>query len=215
MSNHTNSKFTFGNILLGLLALGTLIVSALMALVYFEVTRTPKRTAAIVQQENGASAAPVEAMSPDGRPVTVATANPGAEAASAPADPDRRKEAEAAASALNADSAAALPPVNTRALTGGQQVPRKPRPKRPPRETANAEAAQNTRSQRSQNTGGEVALEPVNVPRERPLPPRNRNSDSGNSRPSRQSQASSGERELTPVRPAQNNRQTEAIDALF
>lgn len=222
MSKNSNSKFTFGNIMIGLLALGTLIVSALIALLYFEVTRTPKRTAAVVQEN--APAATVEAMSPNGavavRKIGV-DGSAASQAASQPDDPNRQQEAEAAANALN--SSIAPPPVNTRALTSGQNVPRKPRPKRPPRE--NSDSARNSERSRSSqnNTTGEVALEPVNVPRERPVQPRRERSDSGSgergSRSRNNSQSSGGERELTPVRPPsrqpQNNKQSEAIDALF
>lgn len=236
MSNHSNSKFTFGNILLGMLALGTLIVSALIALLYFEVTRTPKRTASVAEDNNSQPVTKVEAMLPDGATVVRKVGVGGAAsqaAASQSADPNRQQEADAAANALN--NGLAPPPINTRALTSGQRVQRsKPRPKRPPREyNGEAQQARNSgeRSSRNNaNTGnsssnGEIALEPVNVPpRERSVRPRRSergDTASGGERSSRSrnSQSSGGERELTPVRPqsrpAQNNKQSEAIDALF
>lgn len=206
------SKFTFGNILLASLLLGTVIVIGLIVLVYMELTRPAQRTAAV--QDNTASAVRrVEIMSPDGKPVQKLTAD-GTQPQTASEAAARSKEADAAAAALNADSSERL---NTRALTSGAQVRKPPRPKR--REySANGTNNGNTKygSRNSGNSSGsrgeakgEVALEPVN--RERPLPPRRERSGSR----SESKGETSGERTLQPVKPQRSNKQSEAIDALF
>lgn len=208
------SKFTFGNILIGLLLLGTLTVITLIILVYFELTRTPKHTPSL-PMETSAPALPVEAMSPDGRPVAPAVQhnnlnNPQQKAASETAI---QKEADEAVAALKTDDN----PINTRALTAGTPPPRKPRPRRPKEPTG--ENAQNNRHNNANR--GEVALEPTNTPPrgERPLTPRNsRNSESSGSTQRARNNNDSGERALSPVKPPQRNnhdKPSEAIDALF
>lgn len=62
---HQLGKITFGNILLVILVLGTLVVGGLMYKLYQALTETPERTANWQQQQQQQ---PIEVMSPDGKP---------------------------------------------------------------------------------------------------------------------------------------------------
>ena len=70
MSNEpqAKSKITFGNILLTLLVIGTFVVIGLMYVLYREISK-PTVIGPEAQQQPAASR-PVEALSPDGKPVS-------------------------------------------------------------------------------------------------------------------------------------------------
>ncbi|MDO5355882.1 MAG: hypothetical protein Q4E77_00085 [Conchiformibius sp.] len=213
----SKTKFTFGNILLSLLLLGTVVVIGLIVLVYFQLTSTGQRSSRQQPVAESTPNRPIEIMSPDGKPAFRPQNADGSQPPQAASD-TVQQEADAAANALKADNS----PVNTRALTSGAYVPRKPRPPRQPRvkrekEYGNRGYAANNGDSQSSKSGslkGEVPLEPVNrAPREKPLVPKNSeraNRERGNNN------NNSGERQLTPVKPIrQNKQQSESIDALF
>lgn len=60
----TRSTFTFGNILLTLLVIGTFAVSALIFILYKELTKTPEITANLHQEQHKTQ---IEIMSPDAK----------------------------------------------------------------------------------------------------------------------------------------------------
>ena len=70
MSNEpqAKSKITFGNILLTLLVIGTFVVIGLMYVLYREISK-PTVIGPEAQQQPAASR-PVEALSPDGKPIS-------------------------------------------------------------------------------------------------------------------------------------------------
>lgn len=196
--SHYKNKLTFGNIIIGLLLLGVIIVISLIALVYFELTQTPKRTAA--QQAGTNPTMSVEAMSPDGRTIT----RPIPRRIDHQINASEAAAADAAASALNAEQE--TDPLDTSALTSGRRVQHRARPKRQHKEPQNQQHNTNEQTQQHNpnNATKEVPLEPINVPHEHPVKPKSNNNRNN-----------SGERELTPVKPKRNGKQSEAIDALF
>lgn len=174
MSEEKKSKFTFGNILLVLLVLGTIGVMGLMYVVYNEITTTPERTAAQAQQEQQAASRPVEALTPDGKPLAASARDlslpprPQQQTASAPPEPGMD--------------------INDTALTDGA-TPKKPKkPKTPAAETAtNTDNGEiqlqptGTGGNLSGSSSGETRLQPTNndEPRERRLQPAERKNRSG------------------------------------
>lgn len=219
--SRTDSKFTFGNILLGLLLLATVVVIGLIVLVYFQLTRPTQRGTGQTAAIEAPAKQPVEIISPDGKTVRTDAAGSQPQSAQASAAAQQQQEADAAAAALNTQTANA--PINSSALTGGAAVPRKPRPRkpRPPKENteygSNGEPSARSSKYRQRNhnaDSGEIPLEPTNrAPREsrreRPLVPRN--SERREARNDHE-----GERPLTPVKPKRQSKQpSEAIDNLF
>lgn len=66
-TERNNRKLTFGNILLTLLVLGTLVVIGLMGKLYIELTKTPEKTEQM-HKERQQNNQQVEVMSPNAKP---------------------------------------------------------------------------------------------------------------------------------------------------
>lgn len=209
MSN-TKSKMTFGNILLSILLLGTLIVIGLIVLVYFQLTDPSQRTTnSQIQNTSTQPPQTVSILLPDGSEKERRVVDPNHQSASqttTPASATINQDADNIANNLKNDQSDQL---NNRALTGGNiYTPRRPRPK--PRHDNTASNTNNTSNNyRSYNRNsytnhgnnkGEVPIEPNNT-HERTLQPKNSHQNSN-----------TGEQPLMPIKP---KKQSESIDALF
>lgn len=245
MSYESESKLTFGNILLGLLLLGVVVVIGLIVFVYFALTK-PSSSKGFTPQPDNPPAQTIDRLSPDGRTLPsvprAQALNNGAKPAETNTDSAQQTAADKAAKELDMGT----PTMNARdvaATQSGETKPKpvvKPKPVKPKPVQNNNDATANTSERNSgerpltpinKNTG-ERPLEPINkrTPRndstaaERPLPPKNsapaqttrRNDDSGSRSSSNRSSDSSGERPLKPVdKPRNSGGGGNNIDNLF
>ncbi|QMT31925.1 hypothetical protein [Alysiella filiformis] len=218
MSYESESKLTFGNILLGLLLLGVVVVIGLIVFVYFALTKQSNNKNTILPTDAPPSQS-IDRLSPDGRALpSVPRAQASGEnakpktAANATDNTTANSHGDKIAKELNGDNAA----INARDVAIAPERPaRTERPKpiykpKPKPAVANNNDADSANSER--NTGertltptnkiaGERTLEPTNKPRfvprsdstsgERPIQPSNR---TNTSRSTRNDDASSGSR---------------------
>lgn len=209
MSN-TKSKMSFGNILLSILLLGTLIVIGLIVLVYFQLTDSSQRTTN-TQIQNTSTQPPqtVSILLPDGsekeRRVIDPNHNQQSASQTTSASTTANQDADNIANSFKNDHSEQL---NSRALTGGNiYAPHRPRLKpKHDNNLSNNTSINNYRSynrsySNRNNNKAEVPIEPNNTMHERPLQPKNSHQNSN-----------TGEQPLTPIKP---KKQSESIDALF
>lgn len=231
MSRDSDSKLTFGNILLSLLLLGTIVVIGLIGFVYFELTRTPQHAPLKLDQPTDSTQQKIDALSPQGKTQSIYQERrpslPPQASQAQPTTENNKQTAEAVDAPVYANDVA--PPV---------VKPKPPKPPKPPREktqTAQEDTTIPPPTKLSPNNNkGEVVLQPTNTPAprretgERTLQPKNipqniqplnsgrSSDDSGNSR-SRNQNSGGGERVLQPKNPPrqQQNDGGSNIDNLF
>lgn len=235
MSYESESKLTFGNILLGLLLLGVVVVIGLIVFVYFALTKNSSSKTNFTPNDTP-PAQTVDQLSPEGKTlpsVPRAQALDGKKASAPVANPDSAQQN--AADKVVKDLATDAPPnmagrdVLANNAVAGERPKPKPKPKPKP---VNPDAAANGERNNTAVVGekpltptnriaGERDLQPINkrptqrnesVAGERPLQPRNTQQPS---RPivlreredsgSRSNSNSSGERPLKPVEKPRNS----------
>lgn len=166
-------KFTFGNILLVLLVIGTFVVGGLMYKLYQQLTETPEKTANWHEQQKQQQQ--VEVISPNGKPDERVYRPAGASAAQTePTTPTQTAKQPHEYPVSEPD------PVNSDALTGGTTpAPRKNATKKTTAQPNNeSERTLKPEPSQSNSLPGEVPLRPTNAPnkqpsevKERPLKP--------------------------------------------
>lgn len=195
----SESKLTFGNILVGLLLLGVVVVIGLIVFVYFALTKpeTRKTTAA----DDTPAAQQIDRLSPDGRTLPSVPRSEASKVATPANNKTQQAEADKIANEMRKTNETAITNVdssmaNKAALGTGEVVkPKQPKrtttaPKTPKRtQTADSEK---TTSERNTAANGERELKPTN---ERPLQPINIK---------RRADTTEGERKLEPT----NKRET-------
>lgn len=198
----SESKLTFGNILVGLLLLGVVVVIGLIVFVYFALTKpeTRKTTAA----DDTPAAQQIDRLSPDGRTLPSVPRSEASKVATPTNNKTQQAEADKIANEMRKTNETAITNVdssmaNKAALGTGEVVkPKQPKrtttaPKTPKRtQTADSEK---TTSERNTAANGERELKPV----ERQLQPTNQPINI-----KRRADTTEGERQLQPT----NKRET-------
>lgn len=197
MSYESESKLTFGNILLGLLLLGVVVVIGLIVFVYFALTK-PSSSKGFTPQPDNPPAQTIDRLSPDGRTLPSVPRSQALSNGAKPAETNNNdtaqqnaadkvaKELDTGTATMNARDVATAPTGETK-----PKAVNKPKPvqKPKPAQTNNDDAANTSERNSSERTltptnknTGERTLEPTNrrTPRndnstagERPLPPKN------------------------------------------
>lgn len=201
MSYESESKLTFGNILLGLLLLGVVVVIGLIVFVYFALTK-PSSSKGFTPQPDNPPAQTIDRLSPDGRTLPSVPRSQALSNGAKPAETNNNdtaqqnaadkvaKELDTGTATINARDVATAPTGETK-----PKAVNKPKPvqKPKPAQTNNDDAANTSERNSSERTltptnknTGERTLEPTNrrTPRndnannaagERQLQPSNRN----------------------------------------
>lgn len=201
MSYESESKLTFGNILLGLLLLGVVVVIGLIVFVYFALTKNSSSKTNFTPNDTP-PAQTIDQLSPEGKTlpsVPRAQALDGKKASAPVANPDSAQQN--AADKVVKDLATDAPPnmagrdVLANNAVAGERPKPKPKPKPKP---VNPDAAANG-ERNNTAVAGEKPLTPTNrIAGERDLQPTNK-------RPTQRNESVAGER---PLQPQQNiNRQ--------
>lgn len=194
------SKFTFGNILLTLLVLGTFAVIGLMVKLYIELTKTPEKTVQMHQEQEKQK---IEVMSPNAQPGDKLVYRDATQAASKPvAQTQQQVAANNQAAASGIGSAENKEEFKEAALHSGA-APAKKAAAQQAKKVAKTAEQEAVELKPINTVAGEVQLKPTNI---QPAANTTRNNAS----------AETGERKLKPQpRNVEKAKSREAIDELF
>lgn len=217
----SQSKLTFGNILVGLLLLGVVVVIGLIVFVYFALTKPESRHTTAVPANESANQQ-VERLSPAGGTLPPVPRSEASKVAAPTHNNAQQSDADKAVKDIKGTTTANQTVgaagtqglANAGALDAGEVRPKTPKTKHKPKPPKPPVATESVNDERvsQQNTNGAIQLEPINrksnTQGERPLKPINsvdkpRETTSSTTRreptPSRQPNQNSGERDLKPV----------------